>query len=139
MDEQISMFEMLGEDETPEIPFEEQKKGRKGWLIEISGILLKKNGFDEDCICVCTRPVMFERDSEKDKYNRISQMWRTTHGPAGGSCGGYTKIYAKRPTWKECVEYAHKHYSIPQAVRYYERDGDFNAVWKYEDGYQKGA
>ena len=36
MNSQISMFSMLDEYETPQIPIEEQKKGVKGWVIDIS-------------------------------------------------------------------------------------------------------
>lgn len=140
MNGQISMFEMLGEPTTPVIPFEEQKKNRKGWIIEISGIFLQKNGFKENAIGVCTRPVVFEEDSKKDKYNRISQMARSIYGPPMGWCGGNKTVYAKRPTWEECVAYAHKHYSIPQTVKYYERNTNMeNPVWSYEEGYKKGA
>lgn len=135
---QISIFEMMGDVKTPVIPFEQQKKGRRGWILDISGIFLRKNGFQEDAIGVCTRPIILEADTKEDKYHRISQTWKTTYGPAMGSCGGETTIYASRPTWEECVEYAHKHYSIPQKVIYYERDGNFNnPVYDYEKGYKK--
>ena len=136
---QISIFEMLGETNTPLIPFEEQKKGRKGWVIEISAILLRKNGFKDDRICVCTRPIVFTEDSRKDKYGRISQFAQTTHGDLHGWYGPNYTIYAKRPTYKECVEYARKKYTIPDKVSYYERDGKGNEIWNYEDGYQKGS
>lgn len=81
MQAQISMFELLGDTATPKIPFEEQKKGRKGWIIDISAILLKKNGFKEDAVCVRTVPIKFDKDSDKDKYGRWSQYANSTHGP----------------------------------------------------------
>lgn len=140
MEQQISMFEMLGESATPEIPFEEQKKGRKGWIIEISALLTRKHGWDEDAICVCTRPVIFEKDSEEDKYHRRTQWARSTYGPPMGWCGGWKTVYARRPTWEECVAYAHRHYSLPRTVKYYERNTNMeNPVWSYEEGYKKGA
>ena len=138
MNEQISFFELLGEAETPLIPFEEQKKGRKGWIIEISAILLKKNGWKEDAICVCTRPVVFEENSTKDKYGRMWQQAKTIHGPYSGWSGRGKEIYASRPTWEECKKFAKKHYTIPDKVLYYERDARYNEVWNYEDGYKGG-
>ena len=46
---QISMFELMGEPETQLIPVEEQKKGRCGWIIDISAIMLQKNGKRTRC------------------------------------------------------------------------------------------
>jgi hypothetical protein len=137
MNEQISMFELLGEPVTPLIPFEEQKKGKHGWIMDISALLLRENGFREDAVCVCTRPVIFEENSKKDRNGRTSQMARSTHGPYMGWRGGYKDVYSRRPTWKECLEYAHKRYAIPEKVLYYERDGRDNEIWEYENGYSK--
>ena len=138
MDEQLNFFDMIGEAETPLIPFEEQKEGRRGWIMEISAIMLIKNGWKEDAVCVRTVPVIFEEDSKIDKYGRISQMAKSTHGNPMGWCGGYKDVYAERPTWEECVKFARKKYTIPRTVRYYERDGHDNAIWNYEDGYKGG-
>lgn len=138
MDEQLSFFDVLDMSETPLIPFEEQKKGRRGWIIEISAILLKKNGFKEDAICVCTRPVIFEEDSKKDKYGRMWQQAKTTHGPYSGWSSRGKEVYAHRPTWEECKKFAKRHYTMPDKVLYYERDGKDNAVWEYENGYKGG-
>ena len=135
MNEQLNFFDIIGEAETPLIPFEEQKAGRRGWILEISAILLKKNGWKEDAVCVCTRPVVFEKDSEIDKYGRMWQMAKTTYGPASGWSGYRKDVYASRPTWSECVKFARKQYTIPQTVRYYERDGRDHSVWEYEKGY----
>ena len=139
MEKQISMFELLGETETPTIPFEEQKQGRKGWIIEISGILLKKNGFKDDRICVCTRPIVFTKDSQKDQYGRISQYAQTTHGDVHGWYGPVYTVYVSRPTYRECVEFARKKYTIPDKISYYERDGRGNEVWDYDEGYRREA
>lgn len=135
---QMSIFDMLGHQETPEIPFDQQKKGRKGWIIEITAVLLRENGYKEDVTCVCTRPVIFEADSWK-RDGRRCQHFHTTRGPIYGSIGGWHKIYAKRPTWEECVEYARKDRTHPAEIRYMERDGDFRSIWGYENGYHKGA
>lgn len=137
--EQISIFQLMGDDGTPEIMPEDQKKGRRGWIIEISAILLKKNEWKEDAVCVCTRPIIFESDTKIDQYRRISQHWKATYGPAEGGIGGNMTVYAKRPRWDECMEYARKRYTIPETVLYYERNGDFHAVWGYENGYGKEA
>lgn len=138
MNEQLNFFDIIGEAETPLIPFEEQKEGRRGWIMEISAILLKKNGWKEDAVCVCTVPVIFEEDSTKDKMGRIHQMAKSTHGNSMGWCGGYKDVYVARPTWEECVKFARKKYTIPQRVQYYERDGRDHDVWNYEDGYKGG-
>lgn len=138
MNEQLNFFDLIGEAETPLIPFEEQKKGRRGWIIEISAILLKKNGWKEDAICVCTRPVVFEENSTKDKYGRMWQQAKTIHGPYSGWSGRGKEIYASRPTWEECKKFAKRHYTIPDKVLYYERDARYNEVWNYEDGYKGG-
>jgi hypothetical protein len=120
------------------IPFEEQKKGKNGWIIEISAILLKKNGFKENVTCVCTRPVTFREDSWIRDGRKCMHI-ETTHGPISGSVGGWQNVYAKRPSWEECLEYARKDRKHPETVRYMERDGDFHNIWGYENGYKKGA
>ena len=138
-EEQVTIFDLMGDKGTPEILPEDQKKGRKGWIIEISAILLKKNGWKEDAVCVCTRPIVFVEDTKVDKYNRISQWWKTTYGPAAGGNGGNMTVYVRRPTWDECVAFARKKYTIPETVLYYERDGNFIPKWGYENGYGKEA
>ena len=137
MDKQLSMFELLGMAETPKIPFEEQKKGRKGWVIEISALLLVKNGFKENAVCVKTHGVEFEKDSTKDKYGRISQMARYIKPHDGGWCGFEKEVYATRPTWEECQAFAHKKYTTPQTVKYYERTGNDVEIWDYDKGVSK--
>ena len=135
---QMSMFEMLGETGTPVIPAEEQKAGRKGWIIEISGIWLKENGFREDAIAVCTRPIIFEEDTRTDELGLVRQHAKTTYGPASGWIGGEEKVYASRPTWAECVQYARERRNYPEQVVYYERNGSFeNPVYEYEKGWDK--
>ena len=137
MTEQLSMFDLLG---TPVIPPEAQKKGVKGWIIDISGIFLRENGFPEDMTGVCTQPVKFTENTRKDKDGRWFQAGETTHGIWHGWYGPVFTVYAKRPTWAECVEYARQKKSRPEKVVYYERSADFNTVIReYENGYQKGA
>ena len=134
---QITMFEMLGETATPKIPFEEQKEGRKGWIIDISGIFLIKNGFKENMIGVQTHAVQFVRDSEKDQYGRIKQFATLIKPREGGWYGPCKEVYAARPTWEECVAYARSRYTMPEKVVYYEKDGDDKSIWEYEDGNKK--
>lgn len=139
MAEQLSMFDLLGIG-TPVIPLKDQKKGMKGWVIDISAIMLRENGFPEDVTGVCTQPVMFQEDSRKDRDGRWFQAARSIHGIHHGWYGPVYTVYAKRPTWEECVAYAHERKGLPEKVVYYERSADFNTVIReYENGYQKGA
>lgn len=64
----------------------------------------------------------------REQHARTSMGWY----------GGVKEVYAKRPTWEECVKYARKHYTIPEKVLYYERNANFEETWGYENGYQKG-
>lgn len=137
--EQLDLFDMIGDPVTPEIPPEEQKKGVKGWIIDISAILLKKNGFREDAICVCTQPVQFVEDTKKDKHGRWDQSAQSIHGPMHGWYGPYHTVYAQRPTWEECKKYVRSRYSIPEKILYMERDGNDKECWDYEQGYKKGS
>ena len=137
MDEQLNMFGMLGMDETPEIPFEEQKKGRKGWVIEISGVFLVENGFKENMVGVTTHAVQFVQDSTKDKYGRISQYANRIKPHDGGWWGPNYPVYVSRPSLEECIEYGRKKYTVPEKVVYYERNSDLNGIWDYEKGNKK--
>ena len=134
--EQIDFFNMLGDPETPLIPFDEQKKGRKGWVIEISLVGLVENGFKENIIGVKTHAVQFNRDSEKNKYGRISQFADRIRPHDGGWYGPYYDVYATRPTMKECIAYARKNHPTEKVV-YYERDGHDREIWNYEEGNKK--
>ena len=131
MIQQLSMFDLIG---TPVIPLEAQKKGMRGWIIDISAIMLRENGYPEDMTGVCTQPVRFQEDSRKD-----FQAAETTHGSFHGWYGPIKTVYAKRPTWEECVEYARKDKRHPEKVVYYEKTYDDQVIREYENGYQKGA
>ena len=124
---QISIFELMDEYETPEIPPEEQKKGVKGWIIEGSGILLRENGFDHDSRGVCTRPIVFEQDTRKDKDWRWWQAAHTTKGPYGGWYGGMKRVFRSRPSWADCLRFASETRvnGDPEQVEYYEVIGDW--------------
>ena len=138
MIQQLSMFDLLGIG-TPVIPLKDQKAGVKGWVIDISCIMLRKNGFKDDATGVCTQPVRFTANSRKDKDGRWFQAAQSTHGEFHGWYGPVYTVYAKRPTWAECVAYAHERKDRPEKVVYYERTGDDRVIREYENGYQKGA
>lgn len=127
MEMQVSMFDMLDQYETPEIPPEEQKKGVKGWIIEGSGIFLRKNGFDHDSRGVCTRPIVFEQDTRKDRDGCWWQAAHTTKGPYGGWYGGMKRVFRSRPSWADCLRFAKETRlkGDPEQVEYYEIIGDW--------------
>ena len=133
--EQISMAFLLNNYETPEIPLGEQKAGMKGWIIECSGIFLAKNEFDKDWRGVCTRPVILEEDTVPDSraYDGWFQAGKTTKGPHHGWYGPVHKIFAKRPTWSDCLKYMSdtKKTDDPDDVRYYEIIGLWDGA-KYQ-------
>lgn len=122
---QISIYEMLGMDDTPEIPFEKQKQGMKGWVIEIGAVFLKENGFKKDMVGVTTVRVILERDSNTDSRGRRGQYAHVIEGGCKGDgwYGQVKKLYARRPTWRECVEYARQKYKEPFEVVYVYKDG----------------
>ena len=133
MEMQISMFDMLDQYETPEIPPEMQKEGTKGWIIVNSGIFLRENGFDHDWRGVCTRPIIFEKDTYKDRQGRWCQWAHTTKGPYSGWCGPFKRVFKARPSWSDCKKHAAdtRSKSDPEEVGYYEVLGDWNGA-KYE-------
>ena len=137
MNEQISMFEMLNQYETPEIPIEEQKRGAKGWIIELSGLFLKENGFREDWRGVETRPVVFKENTHKDRRGSWWQTCETIKGPSMGWTGSVRNVFRSRPTWNDCLKYAreHGHRDDPKDIRYYSRTGDWEPIYSYEEGY----
>lgn len=135
---QISIFDLLDEYKTPTIPAEEQKKGVKGWIMEISAICLRENGFKEDYVTVCTRPVVFKEDTRESR-DGWWQAAETTYGPSTGWYGSLREVYRKRPTWQECAEYAQRKHPEISDIRYSERNGNWDWINGYENGYQKGA
>jgi hypothetical protein len=124
--EQISMFELLGLDETPEIPFEQQKKGMKGWFIQISAIYTKRNGFEKNMVGVTTARVILERDSETDDHGQWQYAHVVEDGCNGdGWMGTPKKLYTRRPTWRELQEYVKKNHKQdePYEIVYVRKDG----------------
>lgn len=138
MEKQMSMFEMLDDFNTPEIPWQEQKAGVKGWIIQITGIMLKKYGFKEDMIGVATIPVTFVEDTKEEQYNKFQKrLCQWARYSTGGWCGEYKKVYAKRPTWRECQEYVHKKYTIPEKVVYCRETANGHQICDYEEDKRK--
>lgn len=136
---QMNIFELLGENETPVIPFEEQKKGMKGWCIRIMGIYTIENGFKKNMIGVTTRRMVFCEDSHV-KYGRRWQNVKSVDRCKGdGWMGSPEVIYAKRPTWRECQQYVKEHHKgdpYEYEIVYTEKGGD--ACVRISE-YQKGA
>lgn len=122
---QISMFEMLGMDDTPTIPFDQQKEGTKGWVIEIAGLYTTENGFKENMVGVTTSRVILERDSKTDTYGQHQYAHVIEDGCRGdGWFGGVKKLYARRPTWRELVEHVRERYKEPWKIVFILKGGD---------------
>ena len=105
MEEQLSMFSMLGDWETPLMAREDMKKGVKAWIIEMAGIT--NSIWPNAPILYCMarpRKVMFIRDSRKDKNG----YWDTFADCVGGTYFGWyggrgrKYIFASKPTWNDC-------------------------------------
>ena len=107
MNEQLSFFGEIGMDETPQIPFEEQKKGTVGWVIMPTAAYTVENGFDRNMIGVETRKVRLWKDSSEDRIGR-TQYAETIDLRGCGWCADPRPLYRTRPSWKECVEYIRK-------------------------------
>lgn len=135
---QISIFSILDEYETPQIPLEEQREGARGWIIEISVICLKENGYETEWTGVETRPVIFLRDTRKDRDGFTWQYCETTKGPHHGWSSGPKRIFRKRPSWTDCMKYGRekaRKEGYPEDIRFYSRDGNWNGIYQYEKGY----
>lgn len=132
METQMSVFAMLDSYETPEIPPEEQKAGMRGWIIECSGIFLRRNGYDHDSRGVCTRPIEFTEDTKKDAkaYDGWCQAARTIKGPHHEWLGPLYKVFRRRPTWNDCLKFMAdtKREGDPEEVEYYEIIGMWEGV-----------
>ena len=146
MNNQINMFEIIGLDETPEIPFEEQKKGMKGWVIQIQGIYTVENGFKKNMVGVTTKRVVLKADSYTRKNRLLDRIekWQNAectgeYGCKGdGWVGSPRKLYTKRPTWRELQNYVKEHYKDPyDEIVFTYKDG--NASVHIGDYYQKKA
>lgn len=131
--EQMSIWSFLDSYETPLIPYEQQKKGTRGWIIECSGLFLRENGFKKDQYGVCTRPIVFESDTKPDG----SQHAHTLKGPFHGWWGGNKEVFERRPSWSDCLLHAKKNRAKdePEDVIFYDHKANWDEIWSYEDGY----
>ena len=122
---QVSMFEMLGMDETPEIPPEQQKKGTKGWVIEIEAVYKTENGYSRDAIGVTTKRVQLRKDTERDRYGLWQYADTIEDGCRGDGWGGSCKkLYAVRPTWRELQEFVRERYKGLWDIVFVMKDGN---------------
>ena len=122
---QISIFEIMEMNETPDIPFKEQKKGVKGWVIEIQALFTIENGFKRNMIGVTTVRVILDQDSKTDCDGF---KWQYAHViedgcKADGWSGSVKKLYKKRPTWKECCDYVRTKHKEPWDIVFTLKDG----------------
>ena len=133
MNDQISMFELMDMDETPTIPFEQQKRGMKGWVIEIQGIYTVENGFKKNMVGVTTMQVILKSDSHT-RVNRTlnrTEQWQNAVCTGIGGCKGDgwlgtpKKLYVRRPTWRELENYVRAKY----------RGTYDEIVYTYKDGH----
>lgn len=107
---QVSMFDLLGIPTTPIIPPEAQKKGVKGWVIEIEGNYLIRNGFRENMIGVTARRIELLGDTKHDRRGWWQNVRTIDYCKGDGWYGGCYTLYAKKPTWAECERYVREHH-----------------------------
>jgi len=125
--EQISMFSLLGVDDTPEIPLEQQKEGVKGWFIEINADFLPENGYKRHVVGVTTARVILEKDTRQDRYGWCQYAHVIEGGCKGDGWWAWArKLYVRKPTWRELEEYVKRNYKgdKPYEIVYVKKDGD---------------
>ena len=121
--EQVSMFTLVEEYETEQIPPEERKKDVKAWTIEAFAMA---KGMDTDEIAfwvVRPRRIVFERDS---RWDSRYQKWDTFgHGIGGdywGFYGGHGSmpVFIKKPSHGDCFLFVKRkrEYRPGQEIRY---------------------
>ena len=133
MEQQLDLFEQL-DIRTALIPAEEQKAGRRGWIINFAPVR-DLGSEDVKCIHVNTEPVVFVDDTRDG-----DQHCRSTHGPYHGWWGGARRVWAGRPTWKECCEYVKEksmYWKPGMEILYYEVGNHDEVITDYEKGYRR--
>ena len=110
MDGQISMFSLLDEWETPELPIPERNKGVKAWVIEVAGITNSlKNNAPIRFWLVRPRQVMFTNNARRDPkaYSGWFTAAESVRGQYFGWYGGIGKkhVFIREPTWNDMVKY----------------------------------
>lgn len=108
MEEQISVFSMLDEYETPFMPRSEMKKDVKAWVIEYAAIT---NSWRDDApiqyILVRPRQVVFIKDSIQKPDGRWDTFGENKGGRFFGWYGGrgFKLIFTHCPSWADQVRY----------------------------------
>lgn len=121
--EQVSMFTLVEQYETPQLPPEERKKDVKAWTIEAFAMA---KGWDTDEIAywvVRPRRIVFIRDSRWDSHY---QCWDTFGDSLGGNYWGWygghgsMPVFIKKPSHWDCFLFVKRkrEYRPGQEIRY---------------------
>ena len=121
--EQVSMFTLVEEYETEQIPPEQRKEGVKAWTIEAFAMA---KGMDTDEIAfwvVRPRRIVFIRDSRWDSHY---QCWDTFGDSLGGNYWGWygghgsMPVFIKKPSHGDCFLFVKRkrEYRPGQEIRY---------------------
>ena len=121
--EQVSMFTLVEQYETPQLPPEERKKDVKAWTIEAFAMA---KGWDTDEIAywvVRPRRIVFIRDSRWDSHY---QCWDTFGDSLGGNYWGWygghgsMPVFIKKPSHGDCFLFVKRkrEYRPGQEIRY---------------------
>lgn len=121
--EQVSMFTLVEEYETEQIPPEQRKEGVKAWTIEAYAMA---KGWNTDEIAywvVRPRRIVFERDSKWDsRYQKWSTFGHVTEGPYWGWYGGHGNMetFRTKPSHGDCFLFVKRkrEYRPGQEIRY---------------------
>ncbi len=119
--EQISMFALLEEYETPLLPVEQRNKGVKAWVIEAAGI---KNSLEDEAPIlfwvVRPRKVMFTNDARRDP--RAYSGWFTAAESVGGQYFGWyggrqhEPIFTRMPSMADMEKYVREQRNYKSGV-----------------------
>lgn len=124
MQGQISVFDLLGEYDTPLLPFEVCKKGVKAWIVEFARIT---NSWDRDApvqfVALRPRKIIFEEDSELDEYG-WNLFYRSVGSPYFEEWGGTETIFARKPSFDDMIRFfeneaaRRKYLAVPPGTPY---------------------
>lgn len=124
--EQVSMFALLDEYETPRLPVKFRNQGVKAWVIEAAGI---KNSLKDDAPilfwCVRARRVEFIENAKPDK--RAYSGWFTAAESVGGQYFGWYGGLGREPVFEERPTFADMEKYVKQRKEY--REGTEIRPW----------